>query len=233
MQTMVQPVRHRGSGDFTARIRPPSANGRLGQIDLNAWPALNSGRGGVTRLRNDRRRSFQRRTQGKHAMSEDKAKQIAALNDLFRLNFPVPTFGPRPVPGHIVCTRGILPRLRKPRSASGPKCRVSTASRKAMTPTPNAISEPSACRECPRRFSGRSTITLTNPARPALKTLPTRRGASACSPSCWHRSIHDWFSSRVKRRRAGLCGLRACSRLWLNRQSWRPRYCCVRSCLSC
>ncbi|MGA7796796.1 MAG: DUF3768 domain-containing protein [Candidatus Acidiferrales bacterium] len=40
-------------------------------------------------------------------MSEDKAKQIAALNDLFRLNFFVPTFGPRPVPGQVVCTRGI------------------------------------------------------------------------------------------------------------------------------
>ena len=40
-------------------------------------------------------------------MSEDKAKQIAALNDLFRLNFFVPTFGPRPVPGQIVCTRGV------------------------------------------------------------------------------------------------------------------------------
>ena len=40
-------------------------------------------------------------------MSEDKAKQIAALNDLFRLNFFVPTFGPRPVPGRVVCTRGI------------------------------------------------------------------------------------------------------------------------------
>jgi len=40
-------------------------------------------------------------------MSEDKAKQIAALNDLFRLNFFVPSFGPRPVPGQVVCTRGI------------------------------------------------------------------------------------------------------------------------------
>jgi len=40
-------------------------------------------------------------------MSEDKAKRIAALNDLFRLDFFVPTFGPRPVPGQIVCTRGI------------------------------------------------------------------------------------------------------------------------------
>jgi hypothetical protein len=40
-------------------------------------------------------------------MSEDKAKQIAEQNDLFRLNFFVPSFGPRPVPGHVVCTRGI------------------------------------------------------------------------------------------------------------------------------
>ena len=40
-------------------------------------------------------------------MSEDKAKRIAVLNDLFRLNFFVPTFGPRPVPGQVVCTRGI------------------------------------------------------------------------------------------------------------------------------
>jgi hypothetical protein len=40
-------------------------------------------------------------------MSEDKAKQIAVLNDLFRLNFFVPSFGSRPVPGNIVGTRGI------------------------------------------------------------------------------------------------------------------------------
>jgi Protein of unknown function (DUF3768) len=40
-------------------------------------------------------------------MSEEKAKRVAALNDAFRLNFFVPTFGPRLVPGHIVCTRGI------------------------------------------------------------------------------------------------------------------------------
>ena len=40
-------------------------------------------------------------------MDEQRAKQIAALNDQFRLKFFVPTFGPRPVPGHIVCTRGI------------------------------------------------------------------------------------------------------------------------------
>ncbi|MGH6879009.1 MAG: DUF3768 domain-containing protein [Rhizomicrobium sp.] len=40
-------------------------------------------------------------------MSEDKAKTTAALNDLFRLNFFVPSFGPRPVPGRVVCTQGI------------------------------------------------------------------------------------------------------------------------------
>ena len=40
-------------------------------------------------------------------MSEDKATQIAALNDSFRLNFFIPAFEPRPVPGHIVCTRAI------------------------------------------------------------------------------------------------------------------------------
>ena len=40
-------------------------------------------------------------------MSEDKAAQIAALNDLFRLHFFVPTFGPRPVPGQVVCTSGV------------------------------------------------------------------------------------------------------------------------------
>jgi Protein of unknown function (DUF3768) len=40
-------------------------------------------------------------------MNEEKAKQIAAQNGLFRLNFFVPTFGPRPVPGRVVCTRGI------------------------------------------------------------------------------------------------------------------------------
>jgi hypothetical protein len=40
-------------------------------------------------------------------MSEDKAKRIAALNDFFRLNFLTLSFGQRPVPGQIVCTRGI------------------------------------------------------------------------------------------------------------------------------
>ena len=40
-------------------------------------------------------------------MDEQKAKRIAELNDRFRIDFFIPTFGPRPVPGHIVCTRGI------------------------------------------------------------------------------------------------------------------------------
>jgi hypothetical protein len=38
----------------------------------------------------------------------EKAATIAELNDSFRLNFFVPSFGPRPVPGHFVCTAGIL-----------------------------------------------------------------------------------------------------------------------------
>src|ERR1700691_2410812 len=40
-------------------------------------------------------------------MTDDKTKQIAALNDLFRSGFFIPSFGPRPVPGRIVCTCGI------------------------------------------------------------------------------------------------------------------------------
>ena len=40
-------------------------------------------------------------------MTDHEAKQIAELNDLFRSGFFVPTFGPRPVPGRIVCTSGI------------------------------------------------------------------------------------------------------------------------------
>jgi hypothetical protein len=54
-------------------------------------------------------------------MSEDKPKQIAALNDSFRLNFFVPSFGPRPVPAQIVGTRGISALPRKLKSASGPQ----------------------------------------------------------------------------------------------------------------
>jgi hypothetical protein len=37
----------------------------------------------------------------------DKAKAIAELNDRFRSDFFIPSLGPRPVPGHIVCTRGV------------------------------------------------------------------------------------------------------------------------------
>jgi len=40
-------------------------------------------------------------------MSEERAKRIAALNDLFRLNLLALSSGPHPVPGQIVCTRGI------------------------------------------------------------------------------------------------------------------------------
>jgi len=40
-------------------------------------------------------------------VSDEKAKQIAEMNDRFRMNFYVPCFGPRAVPGHIVCTAGI------------------------------------------------------------------------------------------------------------------------------
>jgi hypothetical protein len=36
-----------------------------------------------------------------------KAIQIAALNDQFRSGFFIPSFGPRPVPGRVVCTPGI------------------------------------------------------------------------------------------------------------------------------
>jgi hypothetical protein len=45
--------------------------------------------------------------QRRKKVSSQKAKQIAEQNDRFRDNFFVPTFGPRPVPGHMVCTRGI------------------------------------------------------------------------------------------------------------------------------
>lgn len=40
-------------------------------------------------------------------MTDQKATEIAALNDLFRSEFFIPSFGPRPVPGRIVCTSGI------------------------------------------------------------------------------------------------------------------------------
>jgi hypothetical protein len=40
-------------------------------------------------------------------MTHLKATEIAALNDLFRSGFYIPSFGPRPVPGRVVCTSGI------------------------------------------------------------------------------------------------------------------------------
>lgn len=40
-------------------------------------------------------------------MTDQRATQIAALNDLFRSSCFIPSFGPRPVPGHVVCTSGI------------------------------------------------------------------------------------------------------------------------------
>jgi len=40
-------------------------------------------------------------------VDDDKAQRIAALNDLFRRDFFIPSFGPRPAPGHILCTSGI------------------------------------------------------------------------------------------------------------------------------
>jgi hypothetical protein len=36
-----------------------------------------------------------------------KTTQIAALNDLLRAGFFISSFGPRPVPGWVVCTSGI------------------------------------------------------------------------------------------------------------------------------
>jgi hypothetical protein len=45
--------------------------------------------------------------QGEKLVSEQKTKEIAALNDRFRERFYVPSFGPRPVPGRIVCASGI------------------------------------------------------------------------------------------------------------------------------
>ena len=40
-------------------------------------------------------------------MNDEKATEIAALNDLFRSGFIVPSFGPHAVPGQVVCTSGI------------------------------------------------------------------------------------------------------------------------------
>jgi hypothetical protein len=49
----------------------------------------------------------QPRFQGEKSVSEEKAKQIAELNDRFRADFYIPRFGPRAVPGRIVCTRRV------------------------------------------------------------------------------------------------------------------------------
>lgn len=40
-------------------------------------------------------------------MTDNKAKRIAAFNDQFRANFFFPSFGPQPVPGHVLHTPGI------------------------------------------------------------------------------------------------------------------------------
>jgi hypothetical protein len=40
-------------------------------------------------------------------MTDHKTTQIAALNDRFRSGFFIPSFGPRLVPGRVVCTSGI------------------------------------------------------------------------------------------------------------------------------
>jgi Protein of unknown function (DUF3768) len=40
---------------------------------------------------------------------DDRAIRIAEMNDRFRMNFYVPYFGPREVPGHILCSRSIAP----------------------------------------------------------------------------------------------------------------------------
>jgi hypothetical protein len=40
-------------------------------------------------------------------MTDPKATQIAALNDCFRSGFFIPSAGPRPIPGQVVCTPGI------------------------------------------------------------------------------------------------------------------------------
>jgi hypothetical protein len=44
-------------------------------------------------------------------VSDETTKRIAEMNDRFRLNFHVPCFGRREVPGHIVCTAGIAALL--------------------------------------------------------------------------------------------------------------------------
>jgi hypothetical protein len=40
------------------------------------------------------------------SVNDERTKQIAEMNDRFRVNFYVPCFGPRTVPGHILCTAG-------------------------------------------------------------------------------------------------------------------------------
>jgi hypothetical protein len=55
----------------------------------------------------------QPRQQREKLVSDVKAKQIAEMNDRFRLNFYVPCFGPRAVPGHIVCTGQDQSRCRR------------------------------------------------------------------------------------------------------------------------
>ena len=44
---------------------------------------------------------------GRSQLSEENSRKIAALNDRFRKDFYIPSFGPRSVPGRIVCTSGI------------------------------------------------------------------------------------------------------------------------------
>ena len=78
----------------------------IGQIDLNSLARLEFRAGGHEGGARHRGRHFN--AELKAACHErGQSKTFAALNDLFRLNFFVPSFGPRPVPGHIVCTRGI------------------------------------------------------------------------------------------------------------------------------
>lgn len=69
-------------------------------------------------------------------MSEEKARQIAELNHRLCADFYIPAFGPRPVPGHITCTRGVadLPPETQIR-ASGRKWRISAASPRTTIPT--------------------------------------------------------------------------------------------------
>jgi hypothetical protein len=125
----------------------------------------------------------QPRQQGEKPVSDEKAKQIAEMNDRFRMNFYVPCIVPRAVPGHIVCTAGI--------AALPPETQISIWAEVAdfddftedTIRTANTISARSTWR-VPEKFSGRSTITPTNPVRPAPKILPIRPGRFAYSRSC-------------------------------------------------